>query len=192
MTYIDFERTLSYHCAPVLMGIKPSNLVSFAKNQMTNASALMHVYGRKLEVDGICMEIICECTKRYMVFIYRPNLLREVLSRPEVRSFLVQAGYSPQANLKEDLAHLRSRYVTGKNFPHEIGVFLGYPLEDVEGFSKYHGCDYKLSGYWKVYGDEVKAAEMFRRMDRCRAFACDKMQEGYDLCQILAMKHLCA
>lgn len=36
-----------------------------------------------------------------------------------------------------------------KNFPHEIGIFLGYPLDDVIGFIEHK--PYYLVGDWKVY-----------------------------------------
>ena len=42
-------------------------------------------------------------------------------------------------------------------FPHEIGLFLSYPPEDVQGFIDHHARDFKLSGLWKVYGDEAYA-----------------------------------
>ena len=52
-------------------------------------------------------------------------------------------------------------------FPHEIGICLGYPLEDVEGFinHKEEGC--KTVGTWKVYGDVEQAEASFRRFRRC-------------------------
>ena len=56
---------------------------------------------------------------------------------------------------------------SSNEFPHEIGIFLGYPLEDVEGFinHKEEGC--KVVGTWKVYGDVEQAEASFRRFRRC-------------------------
>lgn len=54
------------------------------------------------------------------------------------------------------------------SFPHEIGVFLGYAIEDVLGFIKYKGKHALYTGYWKVYDklpqkkklfDQIKASE---------------------------------
>ena len=42
-------------------------------------------------------------------------------------------------------------------FPHEVGLFLGYPPEDVEGFIENKARSCKLTGYRKVYSDEEKA-----------------------------------
>lgn len=36
-------------------------------------------------------------------------------------------------------------------FPHEIGLFLSYPPEDVRGFIEHKGHESKCEGCWKVY-----------------------------------------
>ena len=56
----------------------------------------------------------------------------------------------------------------GKDFPHEIGVLLGYPAEDVKGFVVNEGKNYLYSGYWKVYGDLSEAKQLFYKFDRAK------------------------
>ena len=58
------------------------------------------------------------------------------------------------------------RFQTESAFPHEIGLFLGYPLEDVKGFIQNKGQGYACCGLWKSYGDPRAARRYF---DRCRA-----------------------
>ncbi len=41
-----------------------------------------------------------------------------------------------------------------RQFPHEIGLFLGYPPEDVCGYIRNKGKCQKCTGHWQVYGDE--------------------------------------
>ena len=43
------------------------------------------------------------------------------------------------------------------DFPHEVGLFLGYPPRDVEGFIREKARRAKCTGAWKVYGDEEAA-----------------------------------
>ena len=65
--------------------------------------------------------------------------------------------------LAEKLDYLAVRY--RKICPHEIGVFLDYPLHDVKAFA---GCDRQkciLTGYWKVYAEEKNALRRFREFD---------------------------
>ena len=71
------------------------------------------------------------------------------------------------------------------DFPHEIGIFLGYPAEDVRGFVENGGCNYKLCGCWKVYGSVESARRKFAAYDRCREYLCGRLEQGEDLYQAL-------
>ena len=52
-------------------------------------------------------------------------------------------------------------------FPHEIGVFLDYPLHDVKEFMRNEGSGSKITGTWKVYGDEKAAKLRFEKFRKC-------------------------
>lgn len=67
------------------------------------------------------------------------------------------------------------------NFPHEIGIFLGYPLADVEGFMKNNGKNYLISGYWKVYQDAPSAILMFQQYKKARDDAIQWILSGKSL-----------
>ena len=66
-------------------------------------------------------------------------------------------------------------------FPHEVGLFLGYPPEDVRGFMKSSRDGVKCVGCWKVYGDEIRAREVFWRYRRCKEVFEENMQRGRKL-----------
>ena len=98
--------------------------------------------------------------------------------------------YSELLSLDPYHSKVKARYISylkkrvsqcNGDFPHEIGVFLGYPVEDVTGFIKNKGKSFKLNGYWKVYGDEKKASHMFRRYTECRDSLCRKLSQGISL-----------
>lgn len=72
-----------------------------------------------------------------------------------------------------------------REFPHEIGLFLGYQPEDVEGFRRHRGRSCKLCGYWKVYSDMERAQRLFRRYDRCREGLCARLAGGASLAEAL-------
>ena len=55
------------------------------------------------------------------------------------------------------------------DFPHEIGVFLGYPLGDVEGFIANRGRNFTCCGCWKSYGDPDAARRHFAQLNKCTA-----------------------
>ena len=71
-----------------------------------------------------------------------------------------------------------------KDFPHEIGLFLSYPPEDVRGFIENKACRFKCAGLWKVYGDEERAKELFRQYKRCTDRCCALWRAGSGLAQL--------
>ena len=97
---------------------------------------------------------------RAMIFSYRPTMLAECLAPSDVQDFLVRHGYERDMALKAALDRLAKRIVSSGEFPHEIGIFLGYPLFDVEGFLASRE-DFLLCGEWKVYSEKEKAERLF-------------------------------
>ena len=69
-------------------------------------------------------------------------------------------------------------------FPHEIGLFLGYPLEDVQGFIENCGKNYRLCGCWKVYGDPQAALRCFARYEKCARVYLQCYQNGHSLSRL--------
>lgn len=82
------------------------------------------------------------------------------------------------------LERLMQRLEIGSAFPHEIGLFLGYPLGDVVGFIQNEGKNCKCAGCWKVYCDEHKARELFARFDQCREIYGKLWAQGKSIWQL--------
>ena len=105
---------------------------------------------------------------------------------PRVQHMLAAFGYPAGQPLPALLAQLRRRIAQADGFPHEIGLFLGYPVEDVAGFIRHAGRGCKLCGYWKVYGDAEAASKLFDRLTRvCRAVT-KRVEQGESLLQVFA------
>lgn len=134
---------------------------------------------------GLRIEILCECEKYFLVFLYRAEALAEHLDCLAIRAFLNRYGYPNQASLRECLDTLKKHFGARHIFPHEIGVFLGYPLEDVVGFIRNGGEKCKCCGYWKVYGNEQNSRDLFARYDKCKHYFENKRAEGYSIEEIL-------
>ena len=96
---------------------------------------------------------------------------------------LTREGYPVDGGLEAMLSALRRR-LEGADFPHEIGLFLGYPPVDVEGFRRNGGRNCKLCGPWKVYGPVEEARQRFRTFHRCRAALCRRVASGMTLAQL--------
>ena len=84
------------------------------------------------------------------------------------------------------LRNLKRRIAMSKDFPHEIGLFLGYPIEDVVGFIRYAGKGCKLSGLWKVYGDAEAASRLFDRLSRVCHAVTRRVDKGETLLEVFA------
>ena len=121
---------------------------------------------------------------RALIYVYRIRRLVRDLADPEIRQFLADCGYR-DFSMEGALAHLARRIMEkGGEFPHEIGLFLGYPLGDVKGFIKHRGQHCKCTGCWKVYCDEREARRQFCRFEKCRSIYCRLYREGRALSRL--------
>lgn len=179
----EFERTLAYHAAPAMAGIKPADLVAWGTSRECLGDFLDR-YRRQLEPSGIHVRVLCTCRPRCLLLIYRPDRLARQLAQPAVRALLAREGYPVDRGPEAMLDALSARLSSSASFPHEVGLFLGYPPEDVEGFRLHQGRDYKLCGCWKVYSDVERARECFRRYSCCRSALCRRLEEGKRLTQL--------
>ena len=90
------------------------------------------------------------------MYLYRPSKLKEDLSKEEVYQILKEKGYK-NTHCSRCIVELIKKMNEEEELPHEIGLFLGYPPEDVKGFIENKASNCKCIGCWKVYGDEKKA-----------------------------------
>lgn len=180
----DKERKLEFHivcqCAPVLKGIKISNIV-------TIQSGTWKVVRRTLEGSRIVCVPLFLGKEKDVIFLYRYEEMAEYLKKENVRKFLEEYGYV-NPTVESVIFKLRRRYQDyseGKiGFPHELGVLLEYPLEDVQGFIENQGRNCLLCRYWKVYHNKERAKEIFRKYDEVRECAMKEMIAGYALRQV--------
>lgn len=160
------------HGAPTLAGIKTGNLFSCSVADEVDLTRTLCALNRRLGPHGVCILPMRVSDGRALIYLYRPDMLRRDLADARAREMLARRGY-PVGKTGQCVAHLREVLRRGAEFPHEIGLFLGYPVEDVEGFIRHGAQGAKWTGVWKVYGDVDSAkarCEAFRRCTRrCRA-----------------------
>lgn len=95
---------------------------------------------------GIEVFRVAEGEAYTLLLFYRAACLRRHLEQAEVRDLLQAYGYPCDEGLDVCLAHLCLRMQLQKSFPHEIGLFLGYPVADVVGFITHKGQDFAIVG----------------------------------------------
>ena len=179
----NLEQTLAFHCAPSLSGIKPADLISWNLPE-PESEALLADYIELLARRGVCLRVLRRQEQKCLLLIYRPERLADWLAQRPVSDMLEREGYPVHAGQDALLEEL-SRRLTARDFPHEIGLFLGYPPADVEGFRRNKGRNCKLAGLWKVYDQVEEAARRFRAFDLCRVQLCTQLAAGKTLEQLL-------
>lgn len=120
-------------------------------------NALLHHWNQQLSDKGVRLYALRHREGRSLILVYRHSALQKILAAPENLSFLAEHGYAGCRNAEACLQRLAARVVCAQNFPHEIGLFLGYPLHDVKGFIDNKGENACCCGCWKVYARQAEA-----------------------------------
>ena len=171
------------HCSPTLAGIKTGNLFSCACLDREELTKELRRLNKKLVPKGIRILPLRVRKGRALIYAYRPNALERDLADHRARALLMEYGYMPE-NPNGCIVHLIRRLRREGEFPHEIGLFLSYPPEDVLGFICNRASDPKCVGCWKVYGDEQAARNIFEKYDMCSKIYSRQWQEGKSIEQL--------
>jgi len=171
-------------CAPTLASLKSGSLFncSFSPDR-DSVDKVVAEWNDALEGTGIRIRLLRKSEMSALIYVFRSSALQEKLSDPDIKSFLNSLGYDCSLRTTncddegtriiyeclKQLEHRISNASKSKDakFPHEIGVFLDYPLHDVKEFMRNEGCGSKITGTWKVYGDEKAAKLRFEKFRKC-------------------------
>ncbi len=181
----EVELLLARHAAPTLLGAKASSLVALPVRQFPFPAQIMDLCQKLLGGCGLRFRLLGGCPRTTLMLVYRPALLESLLRDQGAESILRGYGYPLDKGLDALLEHLAHRIEQERDFPHEIGLFLDYPPEDVLGFIQNEGAGCKLCGYWKVYSDVETARTRFACYDACRQCLCGLVEAGKSLEQLL-------
>ena len=182
-----FEAVLVEQCAPTLAGIKPASLFRGQSQEGQSLQQKLSRLQKELEPSDIKIQILKTCcqTGDCMIYLYRAQWLQRILSEPSAQDFLIQRGYSLDQGCTGLLEQMSRRLCLEQEYPHEIGIFLGYPLEDVVGFIEHRGRNFTCCGYWKVYGNPEEAQKRFDRYRRCTNLYKARFHAGTPIAQLV-------
>ena len=104
-----------------------------------------------------------------------------MIEHPKMRAFFQKEGYE-RFTLGTILYTFQRRYesymTAGGMFPHEMGLLLGYPLDDVTGFIEQKGKNYLYAGYWKVYADMGEKIRLFQAFEAAKETLIQAVARG--------------
>lgn len=176
-------------CAPVILGEKISNILITEEENRKEAETIFHY-------AGFSTYLLYRGNKKIIMLIYNRNIFWDYIRKKECSEFLELCGYNLKtekiaAEIFSKIAPKFSRYMkTKKEFPHELGILLGYPLKDVQGFIENNGKNFLYSGYWKVYSDLQSALITFESYHRAKSILVKMLLEGFSVRKILGMHRI--
>ena len=175
---------VALQCAPVLKGIKISCLISMDARLCPGLPEIL--MGTDLKYHCLsCSQGKC------LVLFYRPDELEQYLKRADVSQLAQEYGYKkePAEKMLERLSQrVKDFSEKGMGFPHEIVMFLGYPVADIRGFIENEGRKYLMIGYWKVYSNLSQARMIFKEYDRAKECAVQEYLTGKSIREISMKK----
>lgn len=174
------EELVILHCSPTLAGMKTGSLFNCDYETPAEVTRSICVLNQKLVPKGVRVLPVRYSDKRVLVYVYRPEQLKRDLRERIAHKILEEKGYICESS-EQCVIQLIQRLRSETDFPHEIGLFLGYPPKDVQGFieNKDSGC--KCVGCWKVYSDEQTARRIFAKYKKCTKVYREKWKYGRTL-----------
>lgn len=160
------EQFVIAHCSPTLAGIKTGNLFPVKVKKGADINEEIRSLNRILREKGLRVVPVKRRADSVLLYIYRPSFLEKDLQDPEALRILKKKGYSCKSTVNA-LAELMRHMAADEEFPHEVGLFLGYPPSDVQSFMDSSRKGVKCTGCWKAYSNKEGAEETFRKYKRC-------------------------
>ncbi|MBR6696825.1 MAG: DUF3793 family protein [Lachnospiraceae bacterium] len=188
---LDFKALstqLVMQCAPLISGLKFSNLLTISFDKLEDLNEL-------LKHTDICIYHLTETENRAYVLLYNESDLQAYLNNQETKGFMQTLGYMSNdvAAVLPEFKRRYSNYMKTKcDFPHEMGILLGYPLEDVVGFIVNEGKNFLCTGYWKVYKNANEKQKIFRKYEMVRETMIHLISHGLRIEEIIDIYKMAA
>lgn len=165
------EKLIIFHAKQIQYKVKVAKILTF-RNEYKNAYKNYSVYALPiLEMMHLKSFIISKNQEYFTVFIYDEELLNAILKNKQVKNCLkCYANYPMLSTVEEYLLFLQKRFIT-QACPDEIGIFLGYPVEDVISYIQKEGREFLCCKHWKVYHNMDKSLALFAEIDT----VCEKV-----------------
>lgn len=177
------ENELVEHCAPTLAGLKSAGLFRYFYEDKEKTRKEVQQVNELLNERGVYVEALLWDKNSALIYTYRFRHLQKELEKADTRKLLEEYGYD-NYDVESCICHLKARLRNYTCFPHEIGIFLGYPLADVKGFIENNGQNCKCCGMWKVYCNETETEKLFQKLKKCSEIYLKVFLDGRNLMQL--------
>lgn len=178
------EELIVRHGSPTMAGLKTGSLFNYQTEDSRELAAHIRWLNRQFVPRGIRLIPVRYREGRAMLYLYRPAQLLADLSDRTAQKILAERDY-PIHRTDECIVHLIRRLKEQETFPHEIGLFLGYPPEDVDAFIRNRATGAKYIGIWKVYGNVEAAKCRFAQFKACTRIYDEAFQKFHSFDRLL-------
>lgn len=172
------EELVVRHCSPTMAGLKTGNLFNCPVEDPVALMEDVRALNRRLVPRGVRVLPLKVADRRALIYMYRPKRLEEDLADRIAQKILEERNY-PVGQTERCIVELVRRLNSEAAFPHEIGLFLGYPPKDVDGFIQNGAQKAKCVGEWKVYGDVEAAQCKFAQYQKCTRVYWEAFQKHH-------------
>ncbi len=167
--------------AEVLEGVKPANLVSLPKRRLKCGRSLYALW-QKYSTELLRQSQLDVCVLRdggdvLLLLLYRRDLLEQRMRGRTMQTFLRRMQYAQPDNLEACLERLQEKFEKHAT-PNEVGMFLGYPLKDVNGFIDQRENCWQGRCLWKIYGPPRRSLALYHRFRQSRQSLQNRLLEG--------------
>ena len=152
----------------VILGSKPAEIINVPGSKEDKKIKLSKIEAFFSNCSRITYRIITTHDGGKRVLFINEKSMEKVLVNKRCINFLKFVGYSSDYELNDYMDELVFR-LQSEEFPHEIGVFLGYPLKDVLGFMGYGNKELVEVRNWRIYGDKEISYEVYNNFMRDKA-----------------------
>ena len=177
------NRALIDHCAPTLAGLKTGSIFTIRNEEKEDIRNELRELNHSFTRKGLRIVPIRRTEKNTLIYVFRPEQLRNDLKNKEAARILSKKGYHYD-NSECCLVQLVKHLTTDTEFPHEIGLFLGYPPSDVRCFMKNPSKGVKCTGCWKAFSHKKDAEKTFAKYDKCTRVYRLETDKGRSLDQL--------
>ena len=151
----DVELQLALQCAPLITGLKISNLLTISPEGFTQV-------GRIVESSVLSLYPLLETEEKMVILLYREDRLEKYLKMPQVQKLLREAGYESD-RLEDILPVFCDRYETYAE----------------------RGKNSLCTGYWKVYADKEGKQRLFEKYEYARENLIQLLHYGLKMTEII-------
>lgn len=185
MNQKELNTQIAVQCAPLLSGVKISNILIVEKRHKKQIYQLF-------SGSRILVYLLCEDNEKAIFLLFDRTLMESLLLQEETRKLLSELGYQSfrLGYVLREYADRYERYMKNKQaFPHEMGLLLGYPMEDIRGFIENNGQNFLYTGYWKVYGNLSEKLLVFETYQKAKERVMRLVHNGACISTIINQPH---